>query len=62
MVTFEYRVFNIQSDTAAFNKTKKKDEKRFTWLDCLNILGREGWELTANQPTKGSYILKRKVT
>lgn len=62
MTKFEYRIFNIISDTDKMNAGKPKSLKAKTWLDCLNALALEGWQLTPNQMTKGSYILKREIT
>lgn len=66
MSKFEYRIFNLVSDTAAMQVNVHENGKTMmapkTWIEALNVLGREGWEYTGTQPTKTSMLLKREVT
>lgn len=48
---FEYMIFNM-------SQAEKRSVK---WLTLLNEYGKEGWEVVC-QLTKGSFLMKKKIT
>lgn len=64
---YEYKIFNLKSDTDKFNAERaKKEEKHLgqyplaSWCDVLNVLGQSGWLVTC-KITEASFLLVREV-